>query len=272
MKSIHLFILSILIIHLSACETLINSFSFFPDNNYLPSSDKLPAHITPLILNTEDGIELESLLFTHNERSNNERSKKFIIYFHGNAGNIYNRIEEASVIYDMGYDLIISGYRGYGRSSGEPSEKGIYIDGRTVLNYVVNTLNYKSEDIYIYGRSLGTTVAVEVSQNIELGGVILITPFTSSYDFAKEKVNRLFACFGSGYFQSIKKINNLKSPLLIIHGTKDEVVPYTLGVKLYDAYSGLKEFVSITGGGHNNLEFIAPDIYWNSVKVFLDKY
>jgi fermentation-respiration switch protein FrsA (DUF1100 family) len=101
--------------------------------------------------------------------------------------------------------------------------------------------------------------------------VILITPLTSSGDFAKEKFNRLLSCFGSGYFQSIKKINNLKSPLLVIHGTKDEVVPYTLGVKLYDAYSGLKEFISITGGGHNNLEFIAPDIYWSSVKVFLDR-
>ena len=266
MKNIKLLILSLLIIHLSACETLINSFSFFPDNNFVLSPDKLPAHISPLILKTEDGIELESLLFTHTEKT-----KKFVIYFHGNAGNIYDRIEEASEIYNMGYDLIISGYRGYGRSSGKPSEKGIYIDGRTVLNYAVNTLNYKHENIYVYGRSLGTTVAVEVSQNIKLGGVILITPLTSSDDFAKEKVGSLLSCFGKGYFQSIKKINNLKSPLLVIHGTKDEVVPYTLGVKLYDAYSGVKEFISINGGGHNNLEFIAPDIYWNSVKVFLDR-
>ena len=266
MKNIKLLILSLLIIHLTACETLVNSFSFFPDSDFILSSDNLPAHITPLILDTEDGIKLESLLFTHNKRS-----KKFVIYFHGNAGNIYDRIEEASEIYNMGYDLIISGYRGYGRSSGAPSEKGIYIDGRAVLNYVVNTLNYKSENIYIYGRSLGTTVAVEVSQNIGLGGVILITPFTSSYDFAKEKFGTLLSCFGKGYFQSIKKINNLKSPLLVIHGTKDEVVPYILGVKLYDAYLGSKEFISITNGGHNNLEFVHPGIYWNGVKGFLSK-
>jgi fermentation-respiration switch protein FrsA (DUF1100 family) len=217
-----------------------------------------------LCLNTEDGIEIESLLFTHNNKS-----KKFIIYFHGNAGNIYHRIKEATEIYNMGYDLIVSGYRGYGNSSGEPSEKGIYIDGKTVLNYAINTLNYKPEKIYIYGRSLGTTVAVDVSQNIALGGVILITPFTSSDDFIKEKFTRLLSCFGNGYFQSIKKINNLKSPLLVIHGTTDEVVPYTLGVKLYNAYSGSKEFISITGGGHNNLEFAAPDIYWGAVKGFL---
>jgi len=266
MKNIKLLIPIILIIHLSACETMINSFSFFPDNNYLPNPERLPAYITPLILKTEDGIELESLLFTHKNKS-----KKFVIYFHGNAGNIYHRVEEASEIYNMGYDLIISGYRGYGRSSGAPSEKGIYIDGRTVLNYVVNTLNYSPENIYVYGRSLGTTVAVEVSQNITLGGVILITPFTSSEDFAKEKLGCLFSCFGSGYFQSIKKINNLKSPLLVIHGTKDEIVPYKLGVKLYNAYSGPKEFISITDGDHNSLEFADPDMYWDSVKRFLSK-
>ena len=266
MRRIKLFISVILIMHLSACETLINSFSFFPDNNYLPNSYDIPSYITPLILNTKDGIELESLLFTHTKRS-----KKFVIYFHGNAGNIYHRIEEASVIYNMGYDLIISGYRGYGKSSGTPSEKGIYIDAGTVLNYAVNILNYKHEDIYIYGRSLGTAVAVEVSQNIDLGGIILITPFTSSDDFIKEKSIGLLSFFGRGYFLSINKINNLKSPILIIHGTKDEVVPYTLGVKLYDAYPGLKEFISITGGGHNNLEFVAPDIYWTGVKKFLDK-
>ena len=266
MKNIKLLILTILIINLPACESLVNSFSFFPNNNYLLNSEDLPPYITPLILNTEDGIELESLLFSHNNRS-----EKFIIYFHGNGGNIYHRIKEATVIYNMGYDLIISGYRGYARSSGEPSEKGIYIDARTVLSYAINTLNYKQEKIYIYGRSLGTAVAVEVSQNIAFGGVILITPFTSSDDFAKEKFNILFACFGKGYFLSINKINNLKSPLLVIHGTKDEVVPYALGVKLYEAYSGLKEFISITDGGHNNLEYVAPDIYWDSVKEFLNK-
>ena len=264
MKNIKLFILTVLIIHLPACETLINTLSFFPDKNYLLSPEDLPAYISQLTLNTEDGIELESLLFSHNKKS-----KKFVIYFHGNAGNVYNRIKEASVIYNMGYDLIISGYRGYGRSSGKPSEKGIFIDARTVLSYVINTLNYELGDIYIYGRSLGTTAAVEVSQNAALGGVILITPFTSSDDFAKEKFGSLLAYFGKGYFSSIDKINNLKSPLLVIHGTKDEVVPYSLGVKLYDAYSGLKEFVSISGGGHNNLELVAPDLYWNGVSGFL---
>jgi len=215
---------------------------------------------------TDDGVDLEALYLNHERKS-----RRIVIYFHGNAGNLYHRIEEASVIFDMGYDVVISGYRGYGKSSGRPTEEGIYIDGRTVLNYAMGTLNYKSEDIYIYGRSLGTTVAVEISQNVKHGGVILITPLSSAGDFIKEKYPDILSGIGRNHFLSIEKINNLKSPLLVIHGTDDEVIPYKLGVKLYEAYPGQKWFVTIKGGGHNDLEFVEPAAYWNSVKIFLER-
>ena len=192
-----------------------------------------------------------------------------VIYFHGNAGNLYHRIDEASEIYNMGHNVIISGYRGYGRSTGEPTEDGVYIDGRTVLEYVSGTLNYKQENIYIYGRSIGTAAAVEISQNITMGGVILITPLSSAADFISEKYTAILAGAGGNHFNSIGKIRNLKSPILIIHGTDDEVVPFNHGVKLYEAYQGKKQFVSIPGGGHNDLEFINPELYWNSVKSFI---
>jgi hypothetical protein len=230
------------------------------------SSKNLPPHIKQLILTTDDGIGLETLYFHHEIRS-----VKIVIYFHGNAGNLYHRIREGSVIYNMGYDLIISGYRGYGKSSGKPTESGIYRDGRTVLNYAAVTLAYNPEKIYIYGRSIGTTVAVDISQNIKLGGVMLITPLSSGEDFVKEKYPRILSSISKNRFNSISKINNLKSPLLVIHGTEDEVIPYTLGVKLYDAYSGRKKFVTIPAGGHNDLEYTAPELYWDSVKGFLDR-
>lgn len=264
--SIRLIILILLAVFSISCESIINSLSFFPDTGYTVKAEKLPAYIQPVFLNTKDGIQLESLYFRHDAGK-----RKIIIYFHGNAGNLYHRISEASVIYNMGHDVIISGYRGYGRSGGKPSEKGIYIDGRTVLEYVMGALHYKPEMIYIYGRSIGTTVAVDISQNIPLGGIILITPLTSASDFIKEKYPDFLAGTGSGRFLSINKITNLKSPILVIHGTDDEIIPYELGVKLYNAYPGRKKFVTIAGGGHNNLEFANPDLYWSSVKSFLEK-
>jgi len=265
MKNTGFIIIFLLLLLFSACESLVNSLSFFPDTDHTVNSEKLPHYIKPVMLNTKDGIRLESLYFHHNTASG-----KIVIYFHGNAGNLYHRIREASVIYNMGYDIIISGYRGYGKSTGEPSEAGVYIDGRTVLDYVTGTLNYAPEKVYIYGRSIGTTVAVEISQNIKLGGVILVTPLTSAEDFIKEKYPDIFACAGKNLFRSVDKIGNLKSPVLVIHGTDDEVIPYTLGVRLYETYPGRKRFVSITGGGHNDLEFADPKLYWDSVKSFLE--
>ncbi len=265
MKKIN-FLILLIIIPLSACGSLINSLSFFPDKDYMIRNEKLPAYVKPLMLVTDDGIKLETLYFHHEQNS-----RKIIIYFHGNAGNLYNRIEEATEIYNMGYDIIVSGYRGFGRSTGEPTEDGVYIDGRTVLKYVQETLSYKTENIYIYGRSIGTTVAVEISQNIKFGGVILITPLTSAGDFIKEKYPDFLSIIGRRHFQSIDKINNLKSPLLVIHGTDDEVIPYKLGVKLYETYLGRKWFIEIRGGMHNNIEFVDPGLYWGSVKLFLER-
>jgi fermentation-respiration switch protein FrsA (DUF1100 family) len=169
----------------------------------------------------------------------------------------------------MGYDLIISGYRGYGASSGKPTEEGIYEDGRTVLEYVTASLKYRPGKVYIYGRSLGTAVAVHCARGRDFAGVILVTPFTSAEEFITEKLPGLLSSFGRKRFRSIDKVHGLRSPVLFIHGTHDEVIPYSLGVKLYNACPGRKEFVTVNGGGHNNLEFVDPELYWSSVKRFL---
>jgi len=255
-----MFLLSLL----CSCESMLNSMAFFPDTDYSVRKEKLPSYVDPINLTTNDGIMLEALYFRHSEKTG-----RIVIYFHGNAGNLYHRIHEGKIIFNMGYDLIISGYRGYGGSSGTPTEDGIYEDGKCILTYVTGTLNYSPDKVYLYGRSLGTTVAVHIAQNKDLGGVILITPLTSAAEFISEKFPGMLRSLGRKRFQSIEKINSLRSPLLVIHGTHDEVIPYNLGVKLYNAFSGRKEFVTIKGGGHNNLEFVDPGLYWSSVRNFL---
>ena len=253
-----------IILLLPSCESLFNSVSFYPDRDFTVS--RLPGYVKHLELLTDDGIKLEALYFSHDAVSD-----KIVVYFHGNAGNLYNRIKEANVIFDMGCNVIISGYRGYGGSTGKPSEEGIYSDGKAVLNYVTSVLGYKPGKIYVYGRSLGTVVAVEISQNIDYGGVILVTPLTSAGDSLELRYPSVPSFIAGKRFHSIGKINNLRSPVLVIHGTSDEIIPYSLGVKLYDAYNGTKRFISIPGGGHNNLENVNPDLYWGSVKTFIEK-
>lgn len=253
-----------MLVFLSGCDSAINSLAFFPDTEHLVNSDGLPEHVSEKLLVTPDGIKLQVLHFRHEKGSG-----KIVIYFHGNAGNLYGRMREGERIFGMGHDVVISGYRGYGRSTGEPTEEGVYIDGRTVCEYVGTTLGYPPERIFIYGRSIGTAVAVDVSMDKGYGGVILVTPLTSAKDFIKAKYPDLFAGIGSGHFESMKKISRLKAPLLVIHGTNDEIIPYNLGVKLFNAYAGEKALVTIGGGMHNNLEITNPELFWGAFERFL---
>ncbi len=227
-------------------------------------SDRLPAHVSERLIDTPDGIRLQILYFRHEKGSG-----KIVIYFHGNAGNLYGRIREGERIFSMGHDVVISGYRGYGRSTGEPTEQGVYIDGRTVCDYVASVLGYPEKKIYIYGRSIGTTVAVDVSMDRNYGGVILVTPLSSAHDFIRAKYPDIFSGIGNGHFDSEKKMARLKSPLLVIHGTADEVIPYDLGVKLFNSYKGEKKLVTIEGGRHNSLELTDPQIFWPAIENFL---
>ncbi len=264
MEKIRHFVSGILLFFITGCYGFVNSLSFFPDTTNLPGSDRFPAYISEKYLVTPDRIKLQILHFHHEKGG-----EKIVIYFHGNAGNLYSRISEGERIFRMGHDVIISGYRGYGRSTGKPTEEGVYIDGMTVCDYVSGVLGYPVGRIFIYGRSIGTTVAVNSSMDKDYGGVILVTPFTSAEDFIKEKYPDVFSGIGSGHFESDKKINRLKAPLLVIHGTADEIIPYKLGVKLYNLYIGRKDLLTINGGMHNNLEITDPECFWGGFEKFI---
>lgn len=244
-----------------ACTSAINQFAFYPDREY---ACVLPEGASEVSLETSDGVKLQAIIF-----SGKKRAGSIVIYFHGNAGNLYHRTAEAEKLFSTGCDVVVSGYRGYGRSTGEPSEEGIYIDGACVLDYIHRVLGYPYEKIFIYGRSLGTAVAVHTGAVIPLAGMILVTPLSSAEDFARDRISDYSASYVKKDFRTIDKINKLTCPLLVIHGTDDEVIPYSHGLKIFGAYNGIKQMVTITGGRHNDLEFTDPVLYWKSVRHFL---
>lgn len=251
----------ILMLLCAACTSAINQFAFYPDRDY---TCPLPAYAGEVILETVDGIKLQAIIYR-----GKKQGSSIVIYFHGNAGNLYHRTAEAEKLLGTGCDVVVSGYRGYGRSTGKPSEEGIYIDGACVLDYVHRVLGYPYEKIFIYGRSLGTAVAVHTGAGIPLAGMILVTPLSSAEDFARDRVSDYSASYVKKDFRTIDKINKLTCPLLVIHGTADEVIPYSHGLKIFGAYNGTKQMVTITGGRHNDLEFTDPVLYWSSVRDFL---
>lgn len=188
---------------------------------------------------------------------------KLVLYFHGNEGNVSTSVGETALLRNLGYSVLVIDYRGYGQSDGSfPSESGVYEDAEAALDALVYDWRLKPRDIYVYGHSLGAAVAIDLaSRHPELGGLVVESGFTSIYDMAK--LESKYEIFPVGLllnqrFESIQKVSRLQMPVLYIHGTADRVIPYNMGVALYERSGGRKQFLAVAGGGHDDSAAVAP--------------
>ena len=173
MKTAIYLTLTLLTVSMFGCKALVNKLAFRPDSvNVIPSS-KLPPEIEEISIRTKDGEKLTSLYLSSPE------SNKVLIYFHGNEGNIYHRIPSLLQLHKFGVNVLGVSYRGYGKSEGEPTEEGVYLDGESIYQYVIEEMGISSENVILFGRSIGTTVAINTAMNKDIRGVILVTPLTS---------------------------------------------------------------------------------------------
>jgi len=255
-----LVIFSILILH--GCDAVVNKMAFHPDKKYVLSADQLPSSAQEIFIETTDQIKIQSYYIQ------NKSSNQILIYFHGNGGNIGHRLADLMQISSFGMNVLGVGYRGYGKSQGKPSEKGIYIDGKAAFNYATQKLGFSINKVFILGRSIGTTVAINTSQKMNIGGLILVTPLTSGKDHAKAAGLGIFSFFAGNSFNNVEKIINISCPLLIIHGTHDNVIPFEMGKRLYNKAITKKKFVKIEGAGHNNLSTGYKKNYWPPIYEF----
>ena len=201
-----------------------------------------------LNLITEDNVNLLAWY------SKPKESKPILIYFHGNSFDIGERSYRIKRYIDEGWGVLLVSWRGFSGNLGEPSEKNLYIDAKSALKWIKNNTNYLYKDIVIYGESLGTGVAVELSINQEFRSVILEAPFTSIYDIAKKKYPFYPLKFLIlDKFDNYSKIHKIKSPIMIISGKKDEVVPHHHSEILFSRANQPKKCVFVDEAMHNNL-------------------
>jgi uncharacterized protein len=196
------------------------------ENNY--TGDKILVDIEKVKIQTSDDIELVGW---YHEK--NLKDKKTLIYFHGNAGSLENRIHKLNHFQDMNINFLIIAWRGFNGNKGNPSEKGLYMDGKSAIDWLIKK-GVDEKNLILYGESLGTGVATHLAQNKNYAGVILETPFTSLIDAAKKfypyiPVNLLL----KDKFENYKKVKNINSPILIMHGEVDQIVPFSMGKKIY---------------------------------------
>ena len=196
------------------------------ENNY--SGDKLIVPIDKIKILTDDNIEL--IAWHHKKKGN----YKTILFLHGNAGSLENRIHKINHFNYMDVNFLIVAWRGFSGNKGKPTENGLYIDAKSAVKWLKNK-GVNEEDIIIYGESLGTGVGTEIAQNKNFAGIILESPFTSMVDAGADK----YPIFPIRFllkdkYESDKKIKNIKSPILIMHGEVDKIVPFWMGKKMYD--------------------------------------
>jgi uncharacterized protein len=205
------------------------------ENNYY--GDELLVDISKVTIKTKDNIDLIS--WYHNKNSINYKT---ILFLHGNAGSLENRIHKINHFKDMRVNFLIIAWRGFSGNKGKPTEKGLYEDARSAVAWL-KSKNINEKDIIIYGESLGTAVAVEIAQNRNFAGIILESPFTSMVDAGKNKYPFLPVKFLlKDKYKSDKKIKNISSPILVMHGKVDKIVPFHMGKKMYDLANKPKYF------------------------------
>ena len=177
---------------------------------------------------TSDNFELKG--WFHLKNSN----KKTILFLHGNAGNLDNRIDKLNFLGNMDINFLIISWRGYSGNPGNPSETGLYKDALGGIEWL-NKKGISNDRIILYGESLGTAITIEVAQNENFAGIILEAPFTSMVDMG-QKIYPIFPVkfLLKDKYESKNKIKNIKSPILVLHGRKDKIVPFYMGEKIFE--------------------------------------
>lgn len=188
------------------------------------------------------------------------------LFLHGNAGNVTHRIDHAQAILDAGSAFLVVDYRGYGKSHGQPSERGFYEDGDTAYDELVR-LGYTPDRIIVQGESLGTAVAVDLAIRRECAAVILESPLMSAGKIAGTVLPFLGPLLVRGY-DTYSKISHVRAPLLVIHGDADEIVPFSQGQGVFQAANEPKEFWAVSGAHHNELLEVASAVYVVRLRSF----
>ncbi|GAX34113.1 alpha/beta hydrolase [Nodularia sp. NIES-3585] len=199
-----------------------------------------------------------------------------LLYLHGNAINVSANIGHANRLHQLGFSVLLIDYRGYGLSEGHfPSEQRVYEDAIVGWNYLVQDKQIPPRRIFIYGHSMGGAIAIDLAiKHPEAAGLIVESSFTSIADMVAYR--NLFRIFPVNLiltqrFESIKKVPQLKMPVLFIHGTADTTVPSFMSQKLYHAAPEPKKLLLVPSADHNNTASVAGDDYLQWIQSFVER-
>lgn len=245
-----------------------SSLVFLPemDRGFRASPADIRLPFTPLRLPTADGEILDGWYVPANTKA---ATRGLVIFFHGNAGNMGHRLDYLRMFHDLGLATLIFDYRGYGRSSGAPSEEGTYLDAAAAWQHATQVLGFPPDRIALFGESLGGGVAAQLAAENRPGALILASAFTSVPDLGAGLYPLLpIRLLARIRYDTLARLPKIACPVLVIHSHNDDIIPYAHGQRLFAVAGEPKRFLEIEGG-HNEGFVFGRDSWIRQLDGFL---
>ncbi len=217
-------------------------------------------------LTTADGERLHGWWLPH------EQPRATLLFQHGNAGNISHRLDSLRIFHELGLNVFIYDYRGYGRSTGSPSEEGLYADARAAWQWLTEEQGIAGREVVLFGRSMGGAVAAKLATEVEAGGLIVESSFSSVPDIASELYWWLpVRWLARIKFPTLDLVAAADEPLLVVHSPDDEIIPFQHGQRIFDAAEGPRTLLELQGD-HNTGFIRSEAIYREGLDRFIGEH
>lgn len=239
------------------------SFLYHPSKSLRHDPGDINLSYESIDLKTSDGVSIHGWYVPGKDR------RGVVLFCHGNGGNISHRLDTIKVLNGLGLSVFIFDYRGYGKSSGKPTERGTYNDAMAAWNYLRGVKKIPSGKIIIHGRSLGGAVAVWLASETDPAALIVESSFTSTVDVARTMtVLRHFTGIITYKYSAVDYIKKVKCPILVIHSRDDSLIDFSLGRKLFESAPGNPRFLEISGD-HNSGFIKSQEVYTKGMDEFI---
>jgi fermentation-respiration switch protein FrsA (DUF1100 family) len=244
---------------------LLDSLVYFPERELYGDPSDAGLRFTDLTIPTEDGERLHAWWIPTGVTP----ARAHLVFFHGNAGNVSHRVEHARALSAAGLDLLLVDYRGYGQSTGRPSEEGLHRDARASVGALRSGQHVDPARLVYMGESLGAAVALRLALEDPPLACVLQSAFTSLRDIGRVHYPAALASLAGDAYPSLERIRRLRAPVLILHGAQDEIVPVAHGRALFDAAPEPRRLEIVEGAGHNDLVHVMGSAYGTEVAAWL---
>ena len=234
-----------------------------PGRNLVATPDRVGLNYRDVQFVTEDNIKLHGWFVPH------DAAKGTLLFFHGNAGNISHRLESIDFFHRLELNVFIIDYRGYGQSEGKVSEQGTYRDAVAAWDYLTQTRGINADQIIIFGRSLGGSIASWLASKHTPAALIVESGFSSVTSMAK----RIYPFLPISWLASFKYdtknyVSNIACPILVAHSRSDDIVPFDEGRVIFDAAPAARQFLEMRGG-HNDGFIVSGPAYVEGLRSFI---